>query len=111
MPEKEPKVIVEEPHLKDLNLHETVVLGKEEQVRLFTVLDGAVFYFKEDDDQISVKLPSFTTSSGYRDSLSIDISQTQLNAEDITALYIMRIGSMALQVGAAVIAGLFLLGI
>lgn len=80
---------------------ETVVVPAQEGVRIFAILDGAVFYLQEGEDDLLVKLPSITEANGYKTPIAIDLEKTDLEADDITAIYIMRVSAMYLSLGFA----------
>ena len=60
---------------------------------MFAVLDDAIFYIKEDDDDLQVKLPSIQAGAGYREAIPVDLDEIEMDAEDITVLYVMRVGA------------------
>ena len=87
-----------------------VLSAEDHDVKLFTVLDDAVFYLENDEDDLFVLLPSAAEKSGYRtEPLQVDFSSaTGINAEDVTVVYMMRIGAVStvLSVVTLVCAGL-----
>jgi len=82
-----------------LNMTQSVILKtKEDDVRVFAVLDDAVFYVRKGDDDLQIRLPSTKTKSGYKDAIAVSLDDIELNAEDITVLYVMRIGASYLYI-------------
>lgn len=62
------QVVINEPYLPDLNMTQVQILsGEDDEPRLFTVLDDAVYYIEDDSDYMTILLPSLLNANGYRE--------------------------------------------
>jgi hypothetical protein len=94
-------VVVDAPTLPDLNFKPVKILEDELEPRLFTVIDDAVFYLKDDEDTMFIKLPSVTAPGGYREEIEVEMSDIGIDVDDITVLYVLKSGAYGLVAGVA----------